>query len=148
MIELFIFFFLKIKHLSSLIDILSTKSQLLHIDGLAIAWETVIMSTFKDGNKNRSFEEDARLGRALILLQTCPVASKINLVRIAEECIRLKRPHMAAILISFSNGITRSHLIELIKKYKTDTIKRDISELEDMGILSIITSFVIHELEL
>lgn len=55
--------------LSSLIYFLSSKSCLLHIDGLAKAWEHVINVPFKTGNRTRSIEQDEAFCKSLILLQ-------------------------------------------------------------------------------
>lgn len=134
--------------LSSLVVILSMKSSLLHISGLVAAWECVIKSVFKYANRTRSYEQETVLCKALVLLQTCPVASKLNLFELAERCIQLDRPHMAAILISFSKVDQMEKIIELVTQHKRDSLKSDIEELEQHGVISTVTKFVNNQLKL
>lgn len=120
----------------------------MHIENLPLAWECVIKSHFKDVNKTRSFDQESTLSRALVLIQTCPVSSKLNLIEIANDCLLIGRPHMAAIIIGFANENDRAKIISLLQNYKSKSLKQEIIDLEEMGIIPMITKFVIRELEL
>jgi hypothetical protein len=45
--------------------------------------------------------------------QTCPVATNINLLELAENCIGLQRPHMAAIFIAYAKNEVKEKIINV-----------------------------------
>lgn len=105
---------LQFNQLSVLVGLLSTKPSLLRIDGLLMAWEHVIWSPFKSANQTQSENQETILRNGLFALQSCPLASKLNLVELASICVRLHRPHMAAVLIQFGSDDVRQQIVEVI----------------------------------
>lgn len=61
-----------IKDLNALVDVLSCKPQLLHTEGLIMAWDCVLLETFKNANQMRSFEQEEKLHKTLFRLQVIP----------------------------------------------------------------------------
>lgn len=137
-----------IKELTIIIDTVSIKDSLVHLDGLAIAWEYLIRSPFKKINKVRSYEQDSIMCKSLFMLQSCPHKSKMNLLDLAETCVRLSQVHIAAIFIAFANDDQKSKIVQLIQKYRTVSLKKDIIYLEEFGIYPFVTKFVIRELKI
>lgn len=58
-----------VKDLNALVDLLSCKPQLLHTEGLIMAWDCVLMEPFKNANQTRSFEQEEQLHKTLFRLQ-------------------------------------------------------------------------------
>lgn len=93
-----------IKELTSLIDLLSTKSSLLHTQGLISAYECIVKSEFKNAISIRNAEQEQLLARALLILQKCPVSAHLNLKELADTCMLVNRPHMAAIMLAYTDN--------------------------------------------
>ncbi|KAL5278300.1 KNTC1 family protein [Megaselia abdita] len=137
------------KELNSLVDLLSTKPELLYSDGLIKAWECVLKLPFKKANHARTFDQEEQLTKALFRIQSCPLANKINLLEIAEDCVRLERPHMAVILVAFTDSENQKAKIRrLLKPYISDELKTEVNGLEDYGILSIVVNYALKEIGL
>lgn len=134
--------------MSILVEVLSTKSQLLHLDGLKQAWECVIKEPFLHATKARTYEQDARLLSAFIALQKCPISTFLDLESHFELCMRLDRPHMAAIFMAFINEQKRGKFIKLLEAIDKSEMKKEIVELEDMGIAPVVTKSVTNILKL
>lgn len=101
------------KELLALLDSIATKQSLAHLDGLAVAWEYLIRAPFKNINKTRSYEQDAEMCKALFMLQSCPLKSKMNLCEMAEMCVRLQQAHIGAIFIAFGNAEQKQKIYEV-----------------------------------
>lgn len=137
------------KELNSLVDLLSTKSELLYSDGLIKAWECVLRLPFKKANQAKTFDQEEELTKALFRIQSCPLANKLNLFEMAEDCVRLERPHMAVVLIAFTDSNDQKRSIKrLLKPYISDELKTEVNGLEDYGILSIVVNFSLKEIGL
>ncbi|XP_055841706.1 uncharacterized protein LOC129908902 [Episyrphus balteatus] len=138
-----------IRELNSLVDVLSCNSHILHTTGLVQAWDCVLKLPFKKANKTRSFEQEEILMKTLFRIQGCPVVSEINLIEIAEDCIRIDRTHMAAILIVFCcSPKDRDIIKKLITSRMNPNVRKDILELEESGIMPNIINFVLKELNI
>lgn len=136
------------KELRTIIDTISAKHSLVHLDGLVVAWEYLIRMPFKNINKVRSDEQDANMCRSLFLLQSCPVKSRMNLIELAELCVRFRQSHVAAILIAFVGNEHRSKIVDMIKASRSDSLKNDITYLRELGIYPFVVDFAIKELKL
>lgn len=90
-----------VRELNALVDVLSCKRQLLHLDGLALAWDCVLSHPLKNAVQTRSNALEERLQKTLLRLQGCPVVHALNLYQFAELCMLIQRPHMAAIVLIF-----------------------------------------------
>lgn len=101
------------KELLALVDCISSKHSLIHLNGLAVAWDYLIRAPFKNINKTRSYEQDVEMSKALFMLQSCPVKSKVNLVEMAEMCIRLQQIHIAAIFIVFGSSEQKRQIYQV-----------------------------------
>jgi kinetochore-associated protein 1 len=99
--------------LSILVEILSTKSKLLHLTYLKSAWECVIREPFVGATKTQSYEQELKLAKSLILLQKCPISTYLNLIEFVEHCLRLDRPHMAAFFVAFVKDEQRTKIINV-----------------------------------
>lgn len=102
------------KELAMIIDMISTKSSLIHLDGLAAAWEYLISIRFKTINKTRSYEQDAEMCKALFMLQSCPIRSKINLMKLVQICIQFNQIHVAGVFIAFASDEQSAHILKVI----------------------------------
>lgn len=136
------------KELRTIIDTISAKHSLVHLDGLVVAWEYLIRMPFKNINKVRSDEQDASMCRSMFLLQSCPVKARMNLIELAELCVRFRQLHVAAILIAFVGNDHRLRLVEMIKGHRNDSLKNDIIYLRELGIYPFVVDFAIKELSL
>ncbi|KAM7360055.1 kinetochore component rough deal isoform 2-T2 [Cochliomyia hominivorax] len=137
-----------VKDLNALVDLLSCKPQLLHTEGLIMAWDCVLLEPFKNANQTRSFEQEERLNKTLFRLQSCPVVHSLNLFRFAETCLRLDRPHMAAIFLAFCRNEEQKTQIKKLITVRNEKMRQDILDLEDVGILSFVLNFALKELNL
>lgn len=137
------------KELNSLVDLLSTKSDLLYSDGLVKAWECVLRLPFKKANHARKIDQEDTLTKALFRIQSCPLSNKLNLLEIAEDCVRLARPHMAVVLLAFTDSEDQKRMIKkLLKPYINDELKIEVNGLEDYGIISIVINFALKQIGL
>lgn len=136
------------KELRAIIDVISAKHTLVHLDGLVVAWEYLIRMPFKSINKVRSDEQDASMSSALFMLQSCPVKARMNIVELAELCIRFRQVHIAAILITFVDAERRPKIVEMIKSQRSDSLKTDIVYLRELGIYPFVVDFAIRQLNL
>lgn len=99
-------------------------------------------------NKVRSYEQDQKLAKALILLQKCPISTFLDLQSFIEQCLRLDRQDMAAIFIAFVNDKKREEFIKMLQPFEKTEMKKNIIELEEMGVAPVITKSVISYLKL
>lgn len=130
-------------------EILSTKSKLLHLSSLKSAWECVIKEPFMHATRVKSYEQDLKLSKALILLQKCPISTFLNLSDIADHCLRLERPHMAAILVAFVKDCDREKFVKLLEPFrKNGEFKKEILLLEEIGVAPAITKSATNILKL
>lgn len=137
------------KELNALVDLLSTKPELLYSDGLIKAWECVLQLPFKKANHARTLDQEEQLTKALFRIQSCPLANKLNLLEIAEDCVRLERPHMAVVLIAFTDSeVQKTKIKRLLKPHINDQLKTEAVALEDYGILSVVVNFALKEVGL
>lgn len=58
-----------VKELNALVDLLSCKAQLLHTEGLILAWDCVLIHPFKNANQTKSLEQEELLHKTLFRLQ-------------------------------------------------------------------------------
>lgn len=137
------------KELNSLVELLSAKPELLHSDGLVKAWECVLKLPFKKANHARTFDQEEILTKALFRIQSCPLAKKLDLLEIAEDCIRLERPHMAVALVSFTEADEqKSKIRKMLKPYISEELRTEVLALEDSGILSVVLNYSLKEIGL
>ena len=66
----------------------------------------------------------------------------------AEKCILLERPHMAAIFVTFAKDEDREKIKKLLSNSNKRELRTNIKELEEFGIAPIITKSVFNILEL
>lgn len=84
-----------VKELNALVDILSCKAELLHTEGLILAWECVLLQPFKNANQTRTFEQEELLHKSLFRLQVKKAKQKLSNptiilfynFRVAQWCI-------------------------------------------------------------
>lgn len=134
--------------MSILVEVLSTQSKLLHLASLKTAWECVIKEPFLHASKARTYEQDANIAKALILLQKCPISTFLNLGEFIEHCLRLERPHMAAVFVAFANEKNREKFVKLLEPFDKKQLKNDIEELEELGVVPVITKSAVKILKL
>lgn len=97
----------------------------------------------------KSYEQDLKLSKALILLQKCPISTFLNLSDIVDHCLRLERPHMAAILVAFAKDCDREKFVKLLDPFrKNGELKKDIFGLEEIGVAPAITKSATNILKL
>lgn len=129
-------------------EIISTKSSLLHLSNLKLAWECVIKEPFSHASKTRSLEQELNLSKAFILLQKCPISTFLNLGELIDTCLRLDRPHMAAIFLAFVNSNNREKFVKLLEPFDKLEMKKNIIEMEEAGVAPVITKSVVNILKL
>ena len=134
--------------MSSLVNVLSSNSKLLHLSGLKSAWECVIREPFKNATRTKSCAEDEKIAKAFVLLQMCPISTYLSLIGLVEECLRLNRPAMAAIFIAYVKAPEKEKIKILMKSHCNAKLKEEIIELEEYGVPPVITKSVIYYLEL
>lgn len=88
--------------LNAIIKKISIKSEIVHSDGIVIAYNYLIRMPFKNMVKSRTEKQDEELSMALFELQSCPVKHKFNLVDLVETCIALKQYHFGAVIMALS----------------------------------------------
>ncbi|TDG48434.1 hypothetical protein AWZ03_005179 [Drosophila navojoa] len=138
-----------VRELNALVDVLSCKRQLLHLDGLALAWDCVLSHPLKNAVQTRSNALEERLQKTLLRLQGCPVVHALNLYQFAELCMLIQRPHMAAIVLIFCQSAEdREKVKKLITSKPMDNLRQQILDLEDAGLLPMVLNFALKELNL
>lgn len=138
----------QVAHLSILVEILSTKSKLLHLSSLKLAWECVMKEPFLHATKNRSYDQEVKLSKTFILLQKCPISTFLDFANLVDLCLSLERPHMAAIFVAFANEKSREKLVKMLENFNKCEMKKEIMELEEMGIAPVVTKSVANILML
>lgn len=145
--------------LVALLDVLSAQPQLLRLDGLAAAWEHVIQAPFRSATRTRSAEQELALCQGLRQLQACPVFARLNVVELARTCVRLQRPHMAAVTLAFVGsgaeaGARTAEILALLQPSAAggaaslDRLRMDIVALEEFGIYPVVTKAVTVALQM
>lgn len=139
------------KSIEQIIDTISLKPALQHIEGLTSAWNYLIRMPLKEIINKRSTEQDSILCRSLFLLQSCPIKSKIDLVEIGDICVRMNQCHIAAILLAFVNEQQKEKLIKILKtaleKIETkNQLINDINSLNEFGIYPFVINIAKTEL--
>ncbi|XP_017122723.1 uncharacterized protein LOC108143036 [Drosophila elegans] len=138
-----------VRELNALLDVLSCRPHLLHLDGLAQAWDYVLCNPLKNAVETRSFEQEELLHKTLLRLQGCPVVHALNLLQFAEHCVLVHRPHMAAALLSFcQSSEQRQKIKKMIRSHPVDNLRQQILDLEDAGLLPVVLNFALKELNL
>lgn len=121
----------------------------MHLASLKTAWECVIKEPFLHATKTQSYEQENKLAKSLIWLQKCPISTFLNLKGLAEQCMRLERPHMAAILMAFAKEEDRIQFSKMLEPFKKrGDLKKEILELEELGIAPVITKSATNLLKL
>lgn len=103
-----------VRELNALVDVLSCKPQLLHLDGLALAWDCVLTHPLKNAVQTRSIVLEERLQKTLLRLQGCPVVDALNLYQFAELCMLIHRPHMAATVLIYCQSTEQREKIKKV----------------------------------
>jgi kinetochore-associated protein 1 len=137
-----------VQHLSILVEILSTKSKLLHLSSLKLAWECVMKEPLLHATKVRSYEQEVKLSKTFILLQKCPISTFLDLSNLIELCLRVERPHMAAIFVAFVNEKNREKFVKALEAFDKRELRKEIEELEEMGVAPVVTKSVASILKL
>lgn len=137
-----------LKELTTIIEIIATKSPLVHLPGLKAAWEYIIRVPLKNISRVRSEAQDAALCKILFDLQSCPVKSKMNLLDMTETCVRAGQIHIGAVFVALASKEQKSQIAELIKMKEYPTLKDEILELETYGIYAIVLKSAVRELKL
>lgn len=104
--------------LSTIINKISIRPEIVHSDGIVIAFNYLIRLPFKNMSKIRSDEQDELLSNALFILQSCPVKQKLNFIDLVESCIAMKQIHFGAVILALSND----ELKPKIKKVKQNQL--------------------------
>lgn len=99
--------------LNAIINKISIKPEIVHSDGIVVAFNYLIRLPFKNLSKVRSDEQDATISAALFVLQSCPVKHKLNLVDLVETCIAKKQFHFGAIIMALANDDLKSQMREV-----------------------------------
>jgi hypothetical protein len=118
------------------------------LSNLKLAWEFVMQDPLIHATKAQSYEQDLQISKTFVLLQKCPISTFLNLTSFAEKCIRLERPHMAAIFIGYAKEGERQKIIEMLASFEKRELKKNIEELEEFGVAQVITRSVINALGL
>ncbi|EDV30384.2 uncharacterized protein Dana_GF22970 [Drosophila ananassae] len=138
-----------VDELNALLDVLSCRPTMLHLDGLALAWDYVLCHPLTNAVQTRSFEQEEQLHKTLLRLQGCPVVHALNLVQFAEHCVLIQRPHMAAALLSFCQSAEqRQEIRKKILSRPVENLRQQILNLEDAGLLPVVLNFALKELNL
>jgi kinetochore-associated protein 1 len=87
-----------------------------------MAWEYVIKEPFKSANRLKTVDQELTLAKSFLLLQMCPVATSINLLELAEHCIALQRPHLAAIFIAYAKDDVKEKIIKVRRSVNGENI--------------------------
>lgn len=136
-----------VPQLAALVHILSAKPELLHVAGLRSAWMAVIKAPFKQASRVKPTELEALLVKSLILLQSCPVSADLNLLELADICLRLEQPHLAVVLVAYAKDPQRNKIIELLKPHKSANLVKAVLELKEHGVNSSAVSFSLQLLQ-
>lgn len=134
-----------IQQLQSLVLILSSRTELLHVTGLASAWMAVIKSPFI---RAKSDSQDQALAKSLILLQSCPLTAYLDYVELTGLALRLGRTHIAALFLSYAGEKQKETILEMIRPHVTNRVKTEIQELKEFGVLPSIIQTSIATLSL
>ncbi|XP_052860385.1 kinetochore-associated protein 1 [Anopheles cruzii] len=137
-----------VRHLRGLIDIVTAKRQLFALDGYRMAWELLIKEPFRSASREQSLAEDAMLARSLVMMQKCPISSRLNLLEIAGVCVNVNRVNMAAVMIGFAEHDQKEALKKLIANNAVPNLKDQIQDLEEFGLVTTVTKAVCRELSL
>lgn len=101
------------EQLRSVIDLLDTRKELSLLSSLPLAIQYVITEPLKSATKEKSQDQEIRLIDSLLMLQTCRLTSKLDLVAIGEKFVSLERPYMSAVVLPFM--VKRSDRRQLIQ---------------------------------
>lgn len=88
--------------LNAIINKISVIPEIVHSDGIVVAFNYLIRLPFKNMTKTKTDEQDETLSKALFILQSCPVKHKLNFVDLVENCIALKQIHFGAVIMALS----------------------------------------------
>lgn len=143
------------KELQKIIEIISIRSKLLHIDGLVVAWEYLMRLPLKDISNKRSAEQDELVSRTLFMLQSVPIKMKMNLMEIAELFVRMNQIHAAAILIAFIDDQQKAKLVAMLQELRLletqaqrEDLRKTMNDLCEYGIYPFVVNLAISELKL
>ena len=103
---------------------------------------------FLHATKVRAYEQEVKLSKSLILLQKCPISTFVDFGNLIELCLRLERPHMAAIFIAFANEKSREKFVKALDAFDKREMRKEIEELEELGVAPVITKSAINILKL
>ncbi|GAB0092349.1 kinetochore-associated protein 1 [Sergentomyia squamirostris] len=134
------------KELMSVVNFLTVKQELLETEGLKQGWEWLIKAPFERATCVRTANDTEDLCRALTLLQTCPVTTKLDLVHLANLCEHIDQIHMAAIVMMFAANDDRDTIKENVIKHKSRKMQSDLENLELYGILPVFIKNAISEI--
>ncbi|XP_017846001.1 uncharacterized protein LOC108602401 [Drosophila busckii] len=138
-----------VQKLNALVDVLSIRPQLLHLEGLTQAWDCVLCDPLRNAIQTRSFEQEERLHKTLLRLQGCPIVHSLKLKEFAELCMLRQRPHMAAVVLIFTQSIEQREAIKkCIKARPGENLRQQILQLEYAGLLPVVLNFALKELNL
>lgn len=105
------------------------------------------MEPFLNANKNRTNNED-KLAKSFVILQKCPISTFLNFESLIQMCLRLERPHMAAVFLAYINESERYKFIPLFANINATNLQHELIELEEYGIAPVVTKSVCRILNL
>lgn len=100
-----------------------------------------------NANKSRT-DDDEKLVKSLLILQKCPISTFLNFESFVEICMRLERPHMAAVFLAYMNESERPKFTSLFSSLNQSKLQQDLIELEEFGIAPVVTKSVCRILDL
>jgi Rough deal protein C-terminal region len=103
---------------------------------------------FLHATKVRSYDQEVKLSKTFILLQKCPISTFLDFENLIELCLRLERPHMAAIFVAFANEKSREKFVKVLESFDKREMRKEIVELEEMGVAPVVTKSVTNILKL
>lgn len=100
-----------------------------------------------NANKNRTNDED-KLVKSFVILQKCPISTFLNFESFIEICMRLERPHMAAVFLAYMNESERPKYISLFANVNPTKLQQELIDLEEFGVAPVVTKSVCRILNL
>ncbi|XP_015589357.1 kinetochore-associated protein 1 [Cephus cinctus] len=128
---------LMITELKKVLPAVGTVSHIVNCNGFTSSWQVVILDPFRKSNMKPTPNQMDDCIRTLILLHSCPIASKLNYKEIIKYCFRCEQPHLAAAFLPFLPEDDKKYVLQKIKDtYDIANVVKDLQALSSKGIFT------------